>query len=432
VLCGSTAPGHGTEQPTDDISSNQLAGDQEESSPDNCEKRHHTSRLSYLTWKISHTVGFSYSVPHPRRHHAHPRQPNPFGPRSSAESGAPLHPNSSRAELLQKSAKIERPPPLDQTCIRETASEYEYEHSTRNHHETQALVSPHSRHPVWDDEPNPNTPYDNPYYTRPISDTLWLPRNPLDILNLDDTINMRISITCEPGAGHLAPLPEDEQIGSALSSVFATSFGTIEDDASSVHPSIAQLNGTEVINLPAGIASRVESVGRQPGSEISLVPRPTPGKYNASTSSIRRPVALRRATMPHSKPPATDLRSFSQGSPVETGRQRPEASLLSLPLPRYRHRSPSFSALGIGLPPETPIPKQPTSATSFRSRGTSFSSPGSPGIASIISTRNALLGEAIAEEQQVVEEYTRQEVSEAEKAKESRSWLTSWMYSSVR
>lgn len=433
VLCGSTS--NDSPEYTQELSSSRVGENLDGVSAEEHDEHHIRSRFGYLTWKLSNTIGFSYSATLPRKRQNNHRQPIPFGPRSSAESGAPLRPSSSRLELLQKSTSDAERPALShpQETIHEGASEDAHEEPIYDHHDAHALVSPHSRHPVWDDEPNPDTPYDNPYYTRPISDTLWLPRDPMDILNLDDTVDLRISITSEPGAGRLELWAEDEFIGSALSSVFAPSFGTA-DDTSSIQHSIAQLDGSEDIKLPAGIASRVELFDRQHEVETSSHPvsRPALGRPRTSTSSVRRPVALRRATVSSEGPPRPTMRSFSQGSAPQSRTQRPDASYLSLPAPRSRHRGPSFSALGIGLPSTEPMQRVPTSAPSMRSRVTSINDPASPAVASIISTREAVVGEAIAEEQEVVEEISRQEEAEKEKAKSSRSWLTSWMYSTVR
>ncbi len=376
-------------------------------------------------------MGFSYGATLPRRH-AHHRQPNPFGPRSSAESSSPLQPSSSRAALLKKPASDAKHfcSLASQELVREAPLEHVNEAPSQEHHDLHALVSPHPRHPVWDDEPNHDTPYDNPYYTRSISDTLWLPRDPTGILNLDDTVDLRVSITSEPGAGRLGVWDEEEFIGSALSSVFAGSFGSA-DDTSSVRRSSAHVDGTEVINLPPGIASRVEASSRESGAASNLHPRLPLGKVRTSSNSTRRPIAFRRVSAPLESSSDASPGSVSQGSQPGSSIPRPDPSYFSLPPPRSRHRGPSFSTLGLGSPSEIPIQRVPTLATSVRSRATSGNLPHSPGMASIISTRDAVVEEAIAEEQEVVAEQSRKEQCEQERAK-PRSWLTSWMYSSVR
>lgn len=80
-----------------------------------------------------------------------------------------------------------------------------------------ALCSSHPPHPSWNDDSSPEHGYENPYYSRAITDFLWLPRDPLAILDLDDTVDLRVSITSEPGAGKLGTWSEEDFIGSTLS-----------------------------------------------------------------------------------------------------------------------------------------------------------------------------------------------------------------------
>ncbi|KAF6757411.1 hypothetical protein DFP72DRAFT_845840 [Ephemerocybe angulata] len=47
-------------------------------------------------------------------------------------------------------------------------------------------VVPHPPPLPWDDHQSVDLPYDNPYYTREISNALWLPRDPVNVLDLDD------------------------------------------------------------------------------------------------------------------------------------------------------------------------------------------------------------------------------------------------------
>jgi hypothetical protein len=64
------------------------------------------------------------------------------------------------------------------------------------------LVQRHPPLAAWDDEPRHDIPYDNPYYTKPTSNALWLPRNPLGLLDLDDTVDVYSTLTSEHGAGN--------------------------------------------------------------------------------------------------------------------------------------------------------------------------------------------------------------------------------------
>ncbi len=129
-------------------------------------------------WRLPFRLNFAYSMAsRPRQSPRH--LPNPFAPPRRSSSTVPL--NTSPME--------EGPPrrPTLETC-REDSSE------NRPHPEPSnpAVVTKHHPHRPWEDESSPNHTYENPYYTRSIDNILWLPRDPLDILNLDDTVDLRM------------------------------------------------------------------------------------------------------------------------------------------------------------------------------------------------------------------------------------------------
>ena len=68
---------------------------------------------------------------------------------------------------------------------------------------TYPLVRPHPPTTPWDDTPRHDIPYKNPSYGAKIDAFLWLPRNPLGKLDLDDSVELRRAITTEPGGGGL-------------------------------------------------------------------------------------------------------------------------------------------------------------------------------------------------------------------------------------
>ena len=100
----------------------------------------------------------------------------------------------------------------------ETDAELHHEPDQAIHHDMATrLVVPH--HPLrpWEDIP----PYqrmrgynDQPAYTDDYDDFMWLPRDPLSTLDLDDTVEMRLSLTTSAGGsgriGDWPPLPELE------------------------------------------------------------------------------------------------------------------------------------------------------------------------------------------------------------------------------
>lgn len=373
------------------------------------------SKMNFLTWKFASRVGLSYGTVAHRRHHR--RQPIPFGSRSSGDSNMPLQANSSTAGLLGKDpldlAEHSCPILTNQPIVEEPSP------MSDEGHINLSLVVPHPPLPAWDDDSSPDTPYDNPYYVRQISDTLWLPRNPLSILNLDETIDMRISLTSDPSAGKLGAWAEEEFIGTALSSVFARSFSSL-DETQEEHASAApsrNLDGSEIITLSSGIASRVEQIDRSRDVHSPFPRRPSlvPRKSSVASTGV---IPLRRRTL-DAGPSSPGLRSFSLGTTPLTDPAQGGVSHLSVPQTHARQRSASVGVLGMQR-----------QASSRRSPAASFLRPSSSSTApmSVISTRDAVVGEAIAEEQEAAQQRQRKEDDEEEKAKEPRSWLTAWMF----
>ena len=116
-------------------------------------------------------------------------------------------------------------------------------------------------HPPWDDNSLPDQPYENPYYTLPIKDALWLPTNPIGTLDLDMTVTMNVALTSEPGAGNLGP-PSKKliRVGSVLSGLTADLESVISLSGDEMSISGLPLDGTEEIELTPAIASRVQNL----------------------------------------------------------------------------------------------------------------------------------------------------------------------------
>lgn len=421
ILCGTVVP-NDTPLVSDDPAFSGESPSEKSKSPD------HQSRLEYWTWKLSGRVGMSYKTMNPHRRNNH-RHPLPF-PRSSAESSIPLEPCASTAGLLM-------PETLDTKNLSRFTDEPIHESPVEEENpgpfdDTRtALVTNHPPHPVWNDDSNPDTPYDNPYYTRSISDTLWLPRNPLGILDLDDTVDLRMSLTSEPSAGKLGAWQEDEFLSSAIESVLATSFGSVDADSVSIYPS-GQVDNSEVSATPVPDPSHISSTSRLQTSDIVPSPRPSlpsPRRLSVTNSERDRPAGLRRPTPLRDRRSSSGFRSFSLGEDTFT---RPPSSHLSVP-PMIRQRSSSVDALSVGPHSIAQPYLSPGSATLrsvIRMPGMRVPS-GAPsqGAASVVSVRETVVSEAIAEEHLAAQQRQRQEQADEEKAKEPRSWLTSWIYS---
>ena len=390
------------------------------------------SRLEHWTWKLSNRVGMSYRTVI-RPHRSNHRNPLPFS-RGSADSSIPLEPCASTAGLITKDT-IDMSNVVQLTKEPLHESPIEDEEPSRPYHDTRPmLVVSHPAHPVWDDDSNPDTPYDNPYYTRPISDTLWLPRDPLGILNLDDTIDLRMSLTSEPGAGKLGAWQEDEFLSSAIESALATSFGSVDVDSISVRLSGRHEQAdTEV--LPDSATSYGEfgqlpldqPAGRTSSPRPSMLPPRRPSNISVERErslSPRRPAPLR------DRPSSAGYRSFSLGAESFASSGRPAPSHLSVPS-IGRNRSSSVDALSVGPHSMAHSHLAPSGLRSVI-RAPSVRTPSSvasPGAGSIISMRETVVSEAIAEEHLAAQARQRQEQADEERAKEPRSWLTSWLYS---
>ncbi|GJE98516.1 hypothetical protein PsYK624_147480 [Phanerochaete sordida] len=425
ILCGSLIPNDSSPLPDQP---EQLVKAEKGKAPES------RSRIQHWTWKLSNRIGMSYrTVIHHQRNNQRP--PNPFI-RPSGDSIIPLGPCASTAGLLTKidtrasNAMTDDPPDVE----RLHESPTEEEPGTPQDPLRPALVVNHPPHPVWDDDSNPDTPYDNPYYTRPISDTLWLPRDPVGILNLDDTIDLRMALTSEPGAGRLGAWQEDEFLCSAISSAFVTSFGSADDELESVTPPPQPVEDSEMLAPPPPISPPRGSSGERPRTADDNVRRPTlrpprrpshASEFGSRHSSPRRPAPLR------DRPSSAGYRSFSMGA--ESLATRPGSSHLSVPDTMHRRqRSSSVDALSTG-PHSASRSQLSAGAPGLRSviRMPSLmvsSGATTPAATSVISTREVVVSEAIAEEQVAAQRRQRQEAADEERAREPRSWLTSWIY----
>ena len=102
------------------------------------------------------------------------------------------------------------------SSVEDTELQHEPDHAIQ--HELAAkLVVPHHNLRPWEDIP----PYqrsrgynDQPAYTNDYDDFLWLPRDPLSTLDLDDTVEMRLSLTTSVGgSGRIGDWPPVSEAG---------------------------------------------------------------------------------------------------------------------------------------------------------------------------------------------------------------------------
>ncbi|KAH9950604.1 DUF221-domain-containing protein [Amylocystis lapponica] len=403
------------------------------------------------SWKLPVKLDFAYATIPTRPHQAARRQPNPFGPSQSLQSKEPLQQSSSTTSTTDI---VVSPRPTHMTSLGESDEYPETSAQTQRLTESPellrpALVTRHPPHPAWDDESSPDRTYDNPFYTREIYDVLWLPRDPLALLDLDDTVESCLALTSQPGVGRLGAWRDNEFAGitSAISlsslPMSVDSFDHV-DNASFANTIMTRhkLTGTEEIALPHDIAARVEGL-KKGDAEVTVNPvrprRPSQFSGRMSSHSSAGPSSaevghgLRRPTF------ATDssgFRSFSLGADIPT---RPQAeyrpsSLSNVSVARTRDRSVSMDhALEVSSRPHSRMHSarfahsvlsivEPLTAPSF------VSTVQSPRMGSIISTRDAVVGEVIVEEEYAMQDRLRAEAEEAERAQAPRSLLTRWMF----
>lgn len=236
-----------------------------------------TSRASrkenaFFTWKLPRKLQFSYSTIPNRT--AAKRQPNPFAPYTPSPLRSRTMSMVDNRAGLGMSPIMEEPVPT--RAMRSMPSLGEGEFASNDHRAndlereeeegydelpSSSRVVINSPHPPWDDNSLPDQPYENPYYTLPIKDALWLPVNPIGTLDLDMTVTTSVALTSEPGAGNLGPLSERlTSVGSVLSGLTADLESAISISGDEMSIDGPPLDGTEEIELTPTIASRVQNL----------------------------------------------------------------------------------------------------------------------------------------------------------------------------
>lgn len=314
-------------------------------------------------------------------------------------------------------------------------------------------------HPPWDDNSLPDQPYENPYYTLPIKDALWLPINPIGTLDLDMTVTMSVALTSEPGAGHLGPFSERlTSVGSVLSGLTAdleSGISTSGDEISIHEPS---LDGTEEKELTTITVSRVQNPGddgdppttdQQPDSPRAtrLRPKTSGGAISQNTSPDPLTGAVTQLPLTSSPPsspaapPTPRGEVFPMPPSLLTGSLRSLSSgaLLKTPGSPERGSYPrraSFDAGGrLAVRRPRPSLNQMRSTNSISQN--SFLSPPSTGagsrfaqlsVISHASAQSVVIQEALNEETEVLQRSHIQQQQEAEKQNIPRSKWTSWAF----
>jgi hypothetical protein len=401
----------------------------------------------FRTLRLPAWINFSYStIPH-RVQHAHRRRPIPFGPHG------PQSPSFGRLGSLENAANSDEAlssPPDVETVFSKPMQASPIGEGQNPLAVNSLHCGPVSSHPptvAWDDNSHVQVPYDNPYYTRAISDILWLPRDPFGILDLDETVDLRVSLTSDPNAGRLgewhghSPLPASPLPlpGSPLPAVFTPSITGTPDDRRSILVSSPgrQYTGREDIELPSGIASRVANLENEDDVEQTSRER-RPSLFDRRNSSNKdresivsiRPQSRRKSTLDIQRPPPLNLRSSSisgeqdsrfahlyvSASPSQQ-RARSASTITQIRPDAHAQAALAQSTLAPVNLSQANLPQSFDRADVTQTR--------------LVTTQEAVLHEVIAEEQEAAEERLREEQVEADHANGKRSWLTSWIYAKV-
>ncbi|GJJ10885.1 hypothetical protein Clacol_005113 [Clathrus columnatus] len=142
-----------------------------------------TSEIPHLkTWKeFPNGFNFSYASYPPRRQVDLHRPVNPFQVKEELDTqlSGEGHENNVTKRLMTE------PERMDNLA------------SLSNHRQPAQIVTSHPPFQNWDDSPDLDRSYENPFYCASVENVLWLPRNPFGNLDLDDTVDLHVSLTSE-------------------------------------------------------------------------------------------------------------------------------------------------------------------------------------------------------------------------------------------
>lgn len=399
------------------------------------------SRMSVFTWRLPAWVNFSYSTMNQRGHRPQHRRPNPFGPHKDKDLTEAVQVRP-RVEDAHKPEQREEETAVNE--IKTTPNGYPWNMPVSNpkndpaimntNINTLSMTGPVVRHPPplpWDDQATIDLPYDNPFYTRTIDNILWLPRNPAGILDLDDTVDLKVAIPVEAAAGRLGTwlgLGETESPDEQYDSTPGGASSEYIPKSPGMPPTpLPEVDGTEEIDLPLVIAKRVQA--KESDVESTLRPRksslflrkPSGDKGSSIGPSSPLPSSMRRPTVTE-RPNFASFRSFSAEAPSTRAR-----SSSTLPISRptiARARSPADQELGVR--PDAHAQADFVAANPSASR-VSLSVPKLSRTQNV-SAAQAIFHEVLEEERRALNDRLEEETAEATKSQSTKSWLTSWMF----
>lgn len=404
----------------------------------------------FWTWKLPPAPPFSYASVPARSHHAARRGANPFGPDSSftrvtsLEPGHSPHPPqpSIPGEITDNKvsphengdrALLDSPPPPGPS----TTPLSRRNTSAPQQNVKLSVVTPHAKHPVWDDSPDLDRPYENPFYVAPIDNYLWLPRNPFGVLDLDDSVDMHESLTSEPGAGKLGQWMNGTVESRVLfSGELADTPSSMTSPESNHSQSIREfpfrmgrrLSGTEEIALSSTLSSRINRIEQEDDVDQARPHRPILGR---SRSYGRRLSNARGPSTPDGQPGSTG-RSVNQSpaglpdrsvSGLSDALITPQGLFRSTPHDPVNEPDVQAQAAFVESSPSVSVSmhaasKEPRLTRRYEN-ATSASVP----------MREAVVGEVIAEEQvEAMDRIRREEEEQRLKDSQRPSWWNAWLW----
>jgi len=338
------------------------------------------TRIS-ATWRVPRLFPFNYTMSPPRARSNAQRRSIPF------ENMGVHH---SPVVVDSPEAKDNRATVLAQTA-------------ESNNDKSGFLVSSHPPHPRWNDESDPDHPYDNPYYSRPVRNSLWLPRNPCGLLDLDDTIDLSEALASSETSGELRScIVGSRSLPSVQSSLLEHSPGSMasvpaETLAATMPP--RHSGNEEIVSPPhsAGVHSSDDHELPQPERQSSNY---RPRDYDCHTRSQITPTTA-------SWPPINSL--HSEGRPLSD----PSTRSASLPIVGLSQsstsRDPELAEIASKLPGANASVKF---LTSSQRRPRDHMAEAST--VTTVSLAEAVTREAVVEERKVIDERMRKEEAEAE------------------
>ncbi|PFH54095.1 hypothetical protein AMATHDRAFT_38479 [Amanita thiersii Skay4041] len=377
-------------------------------------------RSTILTRRLPAWVGLSYGSFQRRPHRQNSRKPIPFSLSADVDF-TQLRTVSPGAESSVAFPLNDLQPVITGASASQNGASSRPNSTHRSH--MAGPVVPHPPPGAWDDQTMPDRPYDNPFYIRPIDNVLWLPKNPCGVLDLDDTVDLRMSLTVEISAGKLGPwlgtecIPERSTPTNFSKESEATSLPQTRQAEEPPSPPI-RLDGTEEILLPEVITRRVMS--REVGIEQAPPPRPSAFRRRTSNRTSASSPGQRHLSLFES-PPKLYIRSFSEGNEIPHRHSLLGTPTLQAPPQIYRSHT---SYTGEDQRTDTHI-----QASMAVANASAVGLPASR--APNVSTHEAIYNEVLAEEVHELNSRLEEEKAEEDKAKAGKSWFTSWMFKSA-